>query len=270
MQNKYQVLSKIGEGSFGVIFKGIYKKTGEPVAIKTEKKNGVAKLIKAEASLLHYLQDSRQYTPPVLWYGMHNEEPTLIIPYYETSLHDYMTLKGEIVQEERDKWFNQMVEVLDYVHSKFVIHRDIKPQNFMFRPDGGLALIDFGMATIFVDENKIPIIAKNDHSTILGTPKFMSYFIHIGNEPSVRDDFISAGYIYLWMENSGHLVWESLPTVEPEESKNIYSEMHILHYKNQERARLKSWTSIQEICRSKQMIEYFMQFYQIQHVFQSP
>lgn len=254
---KYQILSKIGEGKFGQVFLGQKSQVGkrytveEQVAIKIEIKNAVhdLKLLKQETTILNYLYSRGcRHCPFVYWFGLYDNSPTLVMTYYE----------GSFVRPPINnicKIVNLMVDILENIHEHFVIHRDIKPQNFMMKGQD-LYLIDFGLATIYVDNNKKHVLAKNDKPTILGTPKFVSLNVHNGQDPSRRDDLISVGYIYLYLLCGEELPWQNVQlTTDPNNYENYdqingqingqnYYENHILHPKNMERKQLKSWTSM--------------------------
>jgi serine/threonine protein kinase len=93
------------------------------------------------------------------------------------------------------------ISILDHIHDKYVIHRDIKPANFMIHNDE-LILIDFGLASFYVDSNEKHISPTTDStkkSNIIGTPKYASWNIHCGEEYSRRDDLMSVVYIGLFL-----------------------------------------------------------------------
>ena len=232
IQNKYEIIKEIGSGQFGTIYEGITKKK-EKVAIKTEKENCPISLLKQETTILHYLyQKGCRNVPPIYWYGCYEEQLTLIMPFYECTLEQY--IRNHILNvQEINKLTIQMIEILIHIHQHGVIHRDIKPQNFMLKNDR-LLLIDFGLATIYLDENGEHVKEKPKESFIMGTPKFISLFIHCGIDPSRRDDLISVLYIYLYF------LYEKLPweNVDIEEHSD-YSPYHILHPNNQKRKNLK-------------------------------
>ena len=104
--------------------------------------------------------------------------------------------------------------------------------------NGELFLIDFGLATFYVDENFKHIECKRDCEYIIGTPKYISYNIHDGWEPSRRDDLISLGYLYLEI-HMGSLPWTSAATSAATPTSNLTSAQI-----NQERKQLKSWNSL--------------------------
>jgi serine/threonine protein kinase len=231
--NKYIINSKIGKGQFGKIYKGKYKKTNENIAVKFEDIDSEIKLLKHETTILNYLfNKGSKNTPYVYWYGIYKKYYGLIIPYYDCTL-DYYLIHNEISKNNIIKMISKMINILQTIHNIGVIHRDIKPQNFMIKHEE-IFLIDFGLSTIFVDEYLKHIEPKNDSSFIIGTPKFISLHIHNGKDASRRDDVISLMYLYLYMNNDLQLPWENV-----QDRQDEYSPHHILHFKNQERKRMK-------------------------------
>lgn len=232
IQNKYILIKQIGKGQFGTIYEGRNRKQ-QNVAIKIEQETCPIKTLKQETTILHYLyQKGCRNVPFVYWFGLYEKQPTLIMPMYDCTLEQYVKnncINKKIIQ----KLTIQMINILFHIHEHGVIHRDIKPQNFMLK-DESIFLIDFGFATIYLDENNDHVVEKPKDSFIMGTPKFISIFIHCGNDPSRRDDVISVLYIYLYILFE-KLPWENITMEEQSE----YSPYHILHPNNQKRKQLK-------------------------------
>jgi len=239
--NKYRVLTKIGKGKFGDVFKGEHTRTGELVAIKFERPECPIKILKHETSVLNYLYTNHcSQIPPVYWFGQFQEIPTLIMPFYETSLEHIVKDTSTISMEQQLDWIQQIMDILESIHKNFILHRDIKPQNFMVKGDR-IYLIDFGLAKLFVEDNEV----SSRKNTILGTPKFISIHIHDGFEPSFRDDLISVGYIWLYMYTKT-LPWENIsPLAHPSQFQDI----DVLHENNQLRRYHKSATIFLPYCQ---------------------
>ena len=230
--NKYLPISKIGNGKFGTIYSGKYVRTNEPIAIKIEQSNTELLTLKHETTILNYLYTKGSvYTPRVYWYGIHLKHYVLIMPLYEYSLED-MIQKHTMSKIQSIKIVSKMMDILDTIHHLDVIHRDIKPHNFMVK-ENDIYLIDFGLSTIYISDDEV----KPPSCYILGTPKFVSIHIHNGETPSRRDDCISVMYILLYMLLDGHLQWSNVQD-SPNIPENI-PENHILYHKNMNRKRMK-------------------------------
>jgi serine/threonine protein kinase len=135
-----------------------------------------------------------------------------------------------------------MVGILGQIHKHQIIHRDIKPENFMIK-NGELHMIDFGIASAVGDIAEIN--KEPDRDTIIGSPKYISYFIHQGYEPMYRDDLISVGYCFFYFV-TGTLPWANI-NVKNADLQQAYTEIHILHEKNQVRKKWKEWGNIEKI-----------------------
>lgn len=241
INKKYAILSKIGQGQFGQVYSGKNVKTDEIVAIKIEILDMSLNNLKHETTLLHYLRSKGvKHIPYVYWYGIYMLKPVLIMTKFEISLEDWLRTR-QIFPNDAAAVAIMMVNILDSIHGEYVIHRDLKPQNFMWRGDE-LYLIDFGLSTVYVNEEKKHIVSKTDNTTILGTPKFVSIYIHDGISGSRRDDLISVIYIYMYMLGNRHIQWENVQDCAAHDDYP-YTENHILHYKNQVRKRVKMDTN---------------------------
>jgi serine/threonine protein kinase len=251
---KYKILEKIGNGKFGIVYKGINLKSGESVAIKTEKTGADIRLLKNETTILKYLYDhGSRSTPVVYWYGVDELWSCLIMSYYNISLFDYCN-QSQMALEKIDKIMYVCIDILETIHKNYVLHRDIKPQNFMISNEE-IYLIDFGFSCFYVDD-KVEHLPSTETQNIVGTPKYVSYHVHDGITNSRRDDLISLGYLYIYL-CCRELPWDTLVSALP----NGYEEIHILHYKNQQRKEMKSWYKLSEIClRINQKIYDFLNY----------
>jgi len=230
--NKYDVIGIIGKGSFGIVYKAINPKKNELVAIKIENKNTPFKLLKHETTMLKYLCENGCHNIPIVhWYGTELNKTVMVMTYYDCNLIDFY--KESKDNSIIDKMMVCFIKIMAKIHKKFVIHRDIKPQNFMIK-DGDIFLIDFGLSIFYVDENRNHILDTRIHSEIIGSPRYASYYIHNGNTPSRRDDMISLGYMYLFL-NNGELEWDKLT----ENCSTNHTD--IMCNSNKERKGLKSW-----------------------------
>ena len=234
--NKYLIMSKIDSGQFGSVYKGKYMKNDEKVAIKIEDMISELQTLKHEANILNYLHSKgSNNTPSVYWYGIYKNHFTLIMPLYEYSL-EYLIQNHSMSKMRIMKMVSKMIEIMETIHRVGILHRDLKPQNFMLRNDD-LYLIDFGLSTVYMDDKYKICPQRPISSYILGTPKFVSIRIHDGEDPSRSDDCISVIYILQYLLQDGHIHWENVQ--EDDQVNSEYSENHILYYKNAIRKKIK-------------------------------
>ena len=202
--NKYKIIEKLNEGRFGSIFKCENTRTKELVAVKMELTNSSLNLLKNEAKIYQYLGD--QYGIPRLkWFGKFGDYTYLAIDLLGSSLSQTIKQNGSMPLNNVITIGIQMLSILKAVHNKYLLHRDIKPDNFMFSlTNNKLYLIDFGLAKRY-DYNGTHI-PENRTANIIGSPNFVSLNVHNKIEPSRRDDVESCVYIMLYMI-LGRLYW---------------------------------------------------------------
>lgn len=149
---RYQKLEKIGEGTYGVVYKSRDKQTGDTIALKKIRleadDEGVPSTAIREISLLKSLQHPNVVR---LKDVVHDETKLyLIFEYLDQDLKKYMNTVGTGLPSNTVKSFMyQMLSALVYCHTHRVLHRDLKPQNILIDRQGSLRLADFGLARAF-------------------------------------------------------------------------------------------------------------------------
>ena len=242
IQNKYEIQTKIGNGKFGSVFLGENRISKKPVAIKIEEKEGC---IRNESRILEYLaRNGCKNIANIFWYGVQEKYTFLVMTYIDgISLSKYLT--NASIDTSIDTWIS-MIKLLEKIHSVGVIHRDMKPDHFLFWKNEWY-LIDFGFATFSLTTTTTSE-SSITREYIIGTPNYISISIHNGFSPTARDDLISLGYIFLEVGLSlavGSLlaIRERLPwsrtVLFPNETSTEYTECHILHIQNQYKKKYK-------------------------------
>lgn len=233
----YQLEELLGKGEFGSVYKGRHIKNNRIVAIKMEHMHNEIKTIKHETTILNHLYSSGcRSIPAIYWYGIHEDKYTcLVMQHYLCSLHDYSTRKN-MPSHVLGEIMTNCIRILNEIHDAWVIHRDIKPQNFMIGEDKRIYMIDFGMATFYVDENRVPIHTTELRDYIIGSPKYASYYVHCGIQSQRRDDLISLGYMYIFLRHKG-ISWDDFrcPPYNSTMIDRNAGEMHVMHRMNVER-----------------------------------
>lgn len=203
--NKYRLLAKLSQGSFGQVYKGENIRTGDLVAIKVEPKSGDHKSLKSEAKIYQYLAKLDGF-PQLKWYGSTNKVTYLVTDLLDYSISDLVKKEGRLEMEMVLLLGKQMIQRLYILHNYFLLHRDIKPQNFMLQiQTNKLFLIDFGFCKRYIYDGVH--IEEGAISKMIGTPNFVSINVHKGVEPSRRDDLESCIYIMIYML-FGKLFWD--------------------------------------------------------------
>lgn len=236
--NYYEILHKINQGSFGIVYKAIDRKKNEIVCVKIESK---VSTLKHEVRVLQYLSNHGvKNIPKIYTFGTLSHNQYFIMPFYEFSLTDFVCQKGVRLLPIL---YSKLFRLLESIHDQYVVHRDIKPQNFMIK-DGNIILIDFGMATYYVDENMHhrPNITTD---SIIGTPKYTSLFIHKGNTYSRRDDLVALMYMYFFLYTK---------TLPYDEILHLQQHLSIIHSTNVFMTEKKDYTTFETFYT--QMTEY--------------
>ena len=127
---KYILLDLIGSGSFGSIYQGENVRTQEKVAIKVEPIKNETKLLKNEATFYQYLSN-KQGIPEVKWYGKDNLNYYMVLNLLGESLETIKEQKGTFSLKTTLQIGINVLDLLRTIHEAGLIHRDIKPDNFL-------------------------------------------------------------------------------------------------------------------------------------------
>lgn len=215
INNKYKLISKLGSGAFGSIYKGENIRTKEHVAIKIEPLDANLKLLKNESTIYNYLKKFNfNGIPNLKWYGLDTTNYYMVISLLGDSINSYIQHNGKMNLDVVLTIAIKMLDIIKFIHDKGLIHRDIKPDNFLFGLDANgsvntekIYLIDFGFCKTYktVDGGHIN---EKSLTRIIGTPNYISINVHNLRQPSRRDDIESTIYVMIYMM-FGSLEWQS-------------------------------------------------------------
>ncbi|KAH9326978.1 hypothetical protein KI387_007156, partial [Taxus chinensis] len=210
--NRYRLGRKIGSGSFGEIYLGTNIQTNEEVAIKLENVKTKHPQLLYESKLYRILQGGTGI-PNVRWFGVEGDYNVLVMDLLGPSLEDLfnfcsrkLSLKTVLMLAD------QMINRVEFVHSKCFLHRDIKPDNFLMglgRRANQVYVIDFGLAKKYRDTVSHQHIPYRENKNLTGTARYASMNTHLGIEQSRRDDLESLGYVLMYFLR-GSLPWQGL------------------------------------------------------------
>ncbi|AAF24839.1 putative protein-serine/threonine kinase CMGC-CDK-CDK7 family [Arabidopsis thaliana] len=150
--DRYLKREVLGQGTYGVVFKATDTKNGETVAIKKirlgKEKEGVNVTALREIKLLKELK--HPHIIELIDAFPHKENLHIVFEFMETDLEAVIRDRNLYLSPGDVKSYLQMIlKGLEYCHGKWVLHRDMKPNNLLIGPNGQLKLADFGLARIF-------------------------------------------------------------------------------------------------------------------------
>ena len=206
----YQINEKIGEGSFGLLYKGLNLVTKEEIAIKFERNSYKAKnSLSREAKILRSLQKI-EGIPEIYWYGCDPKKKckALVMQLLGKSLEYRLKRQGKFSMKTILLLASQLIEIIKNMHGRGVLHRDIKPDNIILgrgKAYKTVYLIDYGISKRYIKSSGDHIILTN-YKPFIGTMRYASESAHHGFELSRKDDLESVGYSLLYM-SKGSLPW---------------------------------------------------------------
>lgn len=154
MKESYQKIEKIGEGTYGVVYKAQERETGKIVALKKirleNETEGIPPTTIREILLLKNLKHSTIISLNDVIYN--NEKMYLVFDYIDMDLRQFLDSiyksKKELSDEIIKKMSHQLITAIYFCHSKNIFHRDLKPQNLLVDQQGNLKLADFGLGRL--------------------------------------------------------------------------------------------------------------------------
>ena len=217
---KYKTVKKLGEGSFGKVYKAEYN--GEYFAVKFESRSRTKSLLEQEATIMTYLQGPN--IPYIVSNGYSGEYNLLVMQLMDKSLEDILHIRKTFSIKTTAMVVFQLIGVLHFIHDKNIIHRDVKPDNCVMGSaelNENLYLIDFGLAKKYRSSRTLKQYPQTRKKRLTGTARYASIHALEGYEQSRRDDMESVGYIMAYLLRGG-LPWQGLKLKSKENKyKNI-------------------------------------------------
>ena len=213
----------LNKGDFSNIYRGSNISNKESVAIKFESKKSSHPILENEARFLYQLRGTG--IPEVLSFGKNKFYNILVEPLLGKSLFDIF--KGQNKMSLNDICFIslQIIERIQWVHSKGFIHGNIEPGNFLIgRKDKNMIyLIDFGLSKKYRADKTGKHIKFCSTKKLIGNDLFASNNASSGVKQSRRDDLESIAYTIIFLLK-GELPWQNATGVNKiEKNLNIYN-----------------------------------------------
>lgn len=146
----YILAEKVGQGGFGAVMKGVHSETGEQAAIKFVAKDTFKSLSDLQR-VFQEIQALRNLRHPnivrILDVAEHPDNVCFIMEFAAGGeLRDYVEKRKALSEEESRTFFRQIVQAVHYVHSKKIIHRDLKLENILLDANNRCKIVDFGLS----------------------------------------------------------------------------------------------------------------------------
>ena len=207
---KYQVKRRLGEGAFGEVYLGQAIEDKSYVALKVEPRKIAKPVLQSEAFLLYSIAGLG--IPAVRSFGKVKNYNVLVEPLLGKSLFDiFAENHKEMPIEDVCLIGKQVIDRIQWVHSKYIVHRDIKPDNFLIGKEDPnvIYLIDFGLSKKYRSSNSGKHIRFGFTGKLTGTVRFASANALRGGEQSRRDDIESIGYMMVYFMKK-RLPWQGV------------------------------------------------------------
>ena len=205
-----KVLHLIGEGGTARVYLASREADDEPLVVKllrseiTAENNALSRFME-EYALVERIRS--RHVARIHDHGTVDGQTYLVMEFFEGGDLSKRIADQAVAPVEALRIFRELMFALGDIHEKGVLHRDLKPQNIMFRNDGSLAILDFGIA------KHVDAIDRTGQGEILGTPRYMSPEQVQGRALDLRTDIYSAG-VLLYQMLSGQHLFEAATAVE--------------------------------------------------------
>ncbi|OHT15864.1 CK1 family protein kinase [Tritrichomonas foetus] len=249
LAKRYTLKKKLGSGSFGEVYEADDHIDNKTVAIKIESISAKSPQILNEAKIYTDMTNCNN-VPAVFASGTDN-------------LYNYLSM--DILGFSLDQIFNicqkkfslktvlmiidQTLTIIEFVHKKKYIYRDIKPNNFLIgkgKEVNKIYLIDFGLAQKYINDENNQHVEYKEGLSVTGTARYASPDALMGHQQSRRDDLMALGYMWVYFMK-GTLPWVGI------EEKNFDKKCELI-------AITKRKTPIEILC-SELPLEFVTYFY---------
>ena len=219
--SRYKIVSEIGHGGMSDVYEArdiIFRREVAIKILKYESAQKIENLIRFQNEARYSASLNHPNIVKIYDYGEENNNLYIVNQYVKgQTLRDILDYKRNFSVNEACSIMLQICDALSYVHSKNIIHRDIKPQNIFYSNDGGVRLGDFGISILLNSNYDV-----YENKKVMGTAQYLAPELVLGKKPSFQSDIYALGITF----------FELLTGSVPFDSKDV-SEIALMQVKKE-------------------------------------
>jgi len=195
INGRYKILSELGHGGTSDVYEvrdPIFKRIDALKILKFDCAQKIENIVRFQNEARFLAAFNHPNIIAVYDYGEYENLPYIVTEFVNSqTLRDVLDYKRIFSLKESCQIMLQLCDAVSVIHSKNIIHRDIKPHNIYYSTDGVIKLADFGISTVYGEK---PVI--NENKKIIGTVQYLAPEIIYGKKPDFRSDIYSLGITF--------------------------------------------------------------------------
>lgn len=192
---RYKIISELGKGGMSDVYEArdvIFRREVALKIIKYENAKRIDNLIRFQNEARFSAAFNHHNIVKIYDYGEYNNLPYIVTEYVKgQTLRDVLDYKRCFSLNESCSIMLQLCDALIEVHSKNIVHRDIKPQNVYYASDGEIKLGDFGISVLLGSGMNV-----NENKKVMGTAQYLAPELVYGEKATFQSDIYAMGITF--------------------------------------------------------------------------
>lgn len=189
---RYKIVSELGHGGMADVYEArdvIFKREVALKIIKYENAKKIENLIRFQNEARFSAAFNHPNIVKIYDYGEYNNLPYIVTEFVRgQTIRDVLDYKRCFSLNESCSIMLQLCDAVHEIHSKNIVHRDIKPQNIYYSSDGSIKLGDFGISILLGSGMNV-----SENRKIMGTAQYLAPELVYGEKPTFQSDIFAMG-----------------------------------------------------------------------------